>query len=211
MAERFNLTIDIPNIGQKRINTRANLPVINLLANITDKWNLDGVYELRVAESRFALPPDKPLNQLMEYGMADNATLVCRRLKQTTLTQDLIRQGRQLAFSKHYSRVFAREERTLREFPLRWQPAIIGRRNLGNPVENKLLAVDLTDVEEMPSVSRHHACITESKGQFYLEDIQGRNPVYVNEKRVGLAERVPLTAGSVIRVGDLILQFQVVD
>lgn len=211
MADRINLTIDVPNLGQKRINARNTLPVANLLAIIVDKWNLDGLHELRSGDGRLILPQDKQLNQLEIYGVSEGATLVCRRMRQTTGTQDLIRQGRQMGFSKHYARVFVRDERTLREFPLRWQPAIIGRRNLGNPEENRLLAVDLTEVEDIPSVSRHHACITESKGSFFVEDVHGKNPVYVNEKRLTLGERAPLTAGTVIRVGDMILQFQVVD
>src|SRR3972149_1307907 len=69
------------------------------------------------------------------------------------------------------------------------------------------LAVDLEPVEELPTVSRHHACITEKRGQFFIEDIQGRNPVYLDGTRLREGSQHPLTAGQTIQVGRVRLTF----
>ena len=70
-----------------------------------------------------------------------------------------------------------------------------------------LLAVDLEHVEDLPTVSRHHACITEKRGQFLLEDIQGRNPVYLDGTRVRQGTQQTLSAGQSIQVGGVRLTF----
>ncbi len=49
MMDRLNLTLDIRanEVGSKEVNVRSSLVVANLLAEIQDKFNLDGTLELR--------------------------------------------------------------------------------------------------------------------------------------------------------------------
>ncbi|MEO6061439.1 MAG: FHA domain-containing protein, partial [Thermoflexales bacterium] len=121
-----------------------------------------------------------------------------------------IARGIALPFSRPFTRVFVREARTLREFDVRWQPAVLGRRDLRDPSKNRLLAVDLEGMEPLPSVSRHHAAITEETGSIYIEAITERNPVLLNGQRVPPGARRVLSAGDTIKLGDFVLNFYVV-
>ena len=139
--------------------------------------------------------------------MHDESTLVCVPVTEATGTLDAIRTGERHGFSKAFKRVWLAESSTLAEYDLAWQPAVIGRKDHRNPMNNRLLAVDLDTAEELPTVSRHHACITEKRGQFFLEDIQGRNPVYLDGTRIRQGTQHPLTAGQSIQVGRVRLTF----
>ncbi len=207
--ERLNLTLDIQSnlIGEKRVNVRSSLTAANLIATIQDKFNLDGEFELRLKDSARPLAPGSPLDQA---GVAEGGVLVCARVAQATGTVDAIQRGERLAFSRDFKRVWLVENRTLTEFDLAWQPAILGRKDHRNPTNNRLLAADLEGIEELPTVSRHHACLTEKDGQFFLEDIQGRNPVYLDGARVRPGALTPLSAGGIIQVGRVWLTFHLV-
>ncbi len=208
--DRFNLTLNIAGsaIEKRHLNVRSSLPVASLIATIQDKFNLDGRYELRLdSESRPALPLEK---QLMEVGVREGATIVCVRIVEATGTEEAIRRGHRESFSKNFKRVYMVENRSLTEFELGWQPAILGRRDVRNPANNKLLAVDLEDMEELPTVSRHHAAITEKSGSFFIEDIQGRNPVYLDGQRLKQGIQYPLAAGATVQLGRVSLTFRLV-
>ena len=204
--DRLHLTLDIRagNIGAKRVNVRASLTVGSLITTIKDKFNLDGEFRLTLPSSTEPLAPETPLDQA---GVEEDGTLVCTRVTEATGTLDAIRSGERLGFSKAFKRVWLTEGSTLAEYDLMWQPAVIGRRDHRNPMNNRLLAVDLEHVEDLPTVSRHHACITEKRGQFLLEDIQGRNPVYLDGIRLRQGTQHPLTAGQSIQVGRVRLTF----
>lgn len=204
--DRRNLTLDIraDDIGAKRVNVRASLTVGNLITTIKDKFNLDGEFRLTLPGAAQALIPETPLDQA---GVEDDGTLVCTRVTEATGTLDAIRAGERHGFSKAFKRAWLTEGSTLSEYDLTWQPAVIGRKDHRNPMNNRLLAVDLENVEELPTVSRHHACITEKRGQFFLEDIQGRNPVYLDGTRLRQGTQHPLTAGQSIQVGRVRLTF----
>ena len=204
--DRRNLTLDIQadNIGAKRVNVRGSLTVGNLIATVKDKFNLDGEFQLKVAKASEPLALETPLDQA---GVEEGGTLVCVRVTEATGTLDAIRHGERQRFSKAFKRVWLVEDSTLAEYDLTWQPAVIGRKDHRNPMNNRLLAVDLETVEELPTVSRHHACITEKRGQFVLEDIQGRNPVYLDGTRIRQGTLHPLTAGQTIQVGRVRLTF----
>jgi hypothetical protein len=90
--ERMNLTLDIrPNeIGPRRVNVRSSLLVANLIADVQDKFNLDGTLELRLAEGADPLRLDRPLEP---QGVADGGTLICDRLMEDTGTMDAIARG----------------------------------------------------------------------------------------------------------------------
>ena len=204
--DRRNLTLDIKadNIGAKRVNVRSSLTVENLLATIKDKFNLDGEFRLTLPGASEPLAPEAALDQA---GVQDESTLLCVRVTEATGTLDAIRSGERHEFSKGFKRVWLVEGSTLIEYDLTWQPAVIGRKDHRNPMNNRLLAVDLEPVEELPTVSRHHACITEKRGQFFIEDIQGRNPVYLDGTRLREGSQQPLTAGHTIQVGRVRLTF----
>ncbi len=209
---RLNLTLDIITIGRKDVNVRASLAVASLIENIRDKCNLDGGCELRAANGkRGPLPADMPLDQLAAYGVVDGATLVCQPLARSTGTAELIRAGNKLKLSRSFKRVFLFEPNTLREFQIQWQPAIIGRRNVGDPKQNRLVAADLSDLDTMSAVSRHHACILEQNGKFSIEALQGRNPIYLGERRIMPGESAPLATGAALRMGSISLLFRIID
>jgi hypothetical protein len=204
--DRLNLTLEIRanNIGTKRVNVRGSLTVGNLVTTIKDKFNLDGEFRLSPAGAAEPLPLETPLEAA---GVRDEGTLVCLPVTEATGTLDAIRAGERHGFSKAFKRVWLAESSTLAEYDLAWQPSVIGRKDHRNPMNNRLLAVDLEHVEDLPTVSRHHACITEKRGQFYLEDIQGRNPVYLDGTRVRQGTQQTLSAGQSIQVGGVRLTF----
>lgn len=205
----MNLTLDIQasEIGPKRVNVRSSLVVGSLIATVKDKFNLDGQLELRLVDSPSPLPAEISLDQV---GITDGGSLVCAPVLEASHTLDIIQRGQRLGLSTNYKRVYLQEERKRVEFDIAWQPCIIGRRNQNDPSQNRLLAVDLEGVEDTPTVSRHHACLTEAGGSFFIESINESNPTYLGNVRLASASKYPVTAGARIRVGRLTLTFSVV-
>ena len=204
--ERMNLTLDIQanKIGSKRVNVRSSLVVSSLIATITDKFNLDGSYELRLAGASNAMPVEAPLDQV---GVKEGGVVVCTRRAESTGTLEIIQRGERLRLSKKFTRVYLQEDRTETQYDLGWQPALIGRKDRRDPSKNRLLVADLEEMEELPTVSRHHACITEHAGTFYLESLQGQNPTLVGNVRLRPGLKHPLSAGAKIQVGRVALTF----
>jgi hypothetical protein len=198
--DRLTLTLDIRanDIGQKQVNVRSNLVVANFIAEIQDKFNIDGTLGLNLEGVEESLSLQSSLDQT---GVMDGSTLVCERLMEETGTLDSIERGVREPFEEDFKRVYLHEQRTRTEYDLIWQPAIIGRKDHRNPSNNRLLAVDLEDVEDLPTVSRHHACITLHEGSFFIETIQARNPTLLDGTRLKRGIKYPLAAGSVIQVG----------
>ncbi len=60
-------------------------------------------------------------------------------------------------------------------------------------------------VFDNPAISRHHAQILESHGNYFVEDLRSRNGTYLNGKL--LDARVQLDDGDQIRVSDVLLSF----
>ncbi len=202
--DRMNLTLDLPSLGARRINVRRSLVAANLIATIKDKFNLDGSFELRWKEGRRALNPDSALDVA---GVVEGHTLGCVRAAESTGTVEAIQRGERAPFSKNFRRVYVQEDRTHAEYELVWQPAILGRADRHNPSHNRLLAADLGDLEDLPTVSRHHACLTEQNGSFSIESLQGQNPTYVDGVRLRPGQKFALHAGAKIQVGRLTLTF----
>lgn len=61
-------------------------------------------------------------------------------------------------------------------------------------------------VFDNPAISRHHAQILESHGNYYVEDLRSRNGTYLNGK--ALEGRTSLEDGDQIRISDVVLAFQ---
>lgn len=204
---RLNVTVEIQSVGPKRANIRSTLVVSNLIASIQDKFNLDGRFEVYRKGEKAALDPAA---QLEEIGVEEGSVLVCARLREDTGTTDAIRQGVRQRFSKKFRRVYVTEESNRIEYDLLWTPGVIGRKDSSNPSNNRLLAVDLEDAEETPSVSRHHAAITEAGGSFFIESINERNLTILSGQKIRPGTKHPLPAGAVIQVGNLSLTFNLV-
>lgn len=205
--DRMNITIEVQAVGPKRANVRSSMFVSSLIATAKDKFNLDGNYVLLRKGERQPLDPEMPLDQA---GVADGSVLVCARVVQASRTKEAIQRGVREPISPQFKRVYLQEERQLVEFDIAWQPAIIGRADRRDPSNNKLLAVDLEGVEDSPTVSRHHACITEKDGSFFIESISENNPTYVGDARLKSGIKVPLPVGSRVRVGRLMLTFYII-
>ena len=206
--ERINLILDVrdKSVGPKKVNLRGNMTAGNLIMTIKDRFNLDGNYLLRPSGTRTVLKEDSTLESA---GLREGAVLVCQPIIETTGTLNAIARGQPIAFSRPFSRVFLRESRTLREFEVRWHPAVLGRRDLRDPSKNRLLVVDFEGMEPLPSVSRHHAAITEEGGSMFIEAITDRNPVLLNGQRIQPGARRVLNAGDTIKLGDFVLNFYV--
>lgn len=207
--DRLNLTLNVvPNeIGSKRVNVRSSLRVANLIADIQDRFNLDGTLQLHSEDEEAPLALNQALDQA---GIAEGQVLVCERVMEDTGTADAIEAGERSPFEGNFKRVYLTEQRTLSEYDLLWQPAIVGRKNHRDPSNNRLLAVDLEPTEDLPTVSRHHACITMTDGSFFIETVQPRNPTYLDATRLKAGIKYPLTAGSVVQVGRVALTFNVI-
>ena len=209
MTDRLTLKLDIrPNdIGVRQVNVRSSLVVANFVAEIKDKFNLDGNLQLRLGDSGEILNPDNPLEKA---GAVEGGVLVCTRIVEATGTLDEIQRGVREPFGETFQRVYLSEQRTLTEYDLAWQPAIVGRRDHNDPSNNRLLAADLEDIEDLPTVSRHHACITMKGGSFFIETIQARNPTYLDGLRLEQGLLYPLSAGSSVQVGRVSLPFHII-
>jgi len=207
--DRMNLKLDIQanSVGIKKVNLRSSLLVDNLIATIKDKFNLDGEYEVRLPNGHQPLARSLELNRA---GVNDGAVLVVTRIVQSTGTLDAIRLGMRTRLSKNFKRVYLTEEHAQVEYDLAWQPAVIGRKDNHDPSKNKLLAVDLGDMEEATSISRHHACITEDGGSFYLESINEHNPTYMGDSRLHFGVKYALPVGTRIGIGRVSLTFYTV-
>lgn len=205
-GERYTITLDIKpkKIGKKKVNLRNNLIVANLIAEIQDHFSLDGNLALQPESADKPLDSESRLNQA---GIEDGDVLVCRQVQRDTGTRDAIARGVREPLPEGYKRVFLEEERTRTEYELEWQPAIIGRWDHRDPSKNRLLVADLEGLEELPTVSRHHACITVEDGKFFLEQLAARNPTYLEGTKLEQNQKYPLEPGDKIQLGRISLTF----
>jgi hypothetical protein len=193
--------------GEKRINIRGNITGGDLITAIQRQFSLDGLYELKMGGR--LLDPALPLD---EQGVTDGLQLVfsATEIKRSE-SAALIAQGARHDFSVQKQRVFMRDDREATEYDLTWQPSVIGRRDPRDPARNRLLAVDLEETADAMSVSRHHACITEEGGVFYIESLSERNPTYVNDAPLRFGIRSVLRAGDRLLAGKTSLTFYIID
>jgi len=211
-SDRIRLTLDIITVGRKRVDVRADLTVKALLDNVRDRWNLAGApMQMTLGADNRPLPSDRPLNTLNSLGVLEGAVLICRPQPQQTSTAALIATGRRIKLSRAYRKVSLVEPNSLREFEIQWQPAVIGRRDPKDEKMNQMLAVDVTTLDPKFSVSRQHACITETNGAFEIEVLQNRNPLYVNDRRLVPGERTAIATNASIRLGVLQLTFRITE
>jgi hypothetical protein len=82
------------------------------------------------------------------------------------------------------------------------QTTILGRLGIGE----QLAIVDLSKYQaHMLGVSRQHAAITFSDGNYTIEDLNSSNGTWINENRLPPNQPRPLRNGDVVRLGQLII------
>jgi len=79
------------------------------------------------------------------------------------------------------------------EFPLGANRSVIGR------------STECDVVLEVAAISRRHAVIVETNGQYVVEDLGSRNGTYINDQRI--ADRAPLSNGDRLLICDVLLEF----
>jgi hypothetical protein len=197
-------------------SVRENLPVRTLISEIVKEFELpEGSYTLR-QEGGKPLEADKTLEQT---NVRMGAVLVFSRERRVVRrpTEVVAASGvvnltgapRSRAMITSSNRAFLQDTTTGEEYPISWQPAIIGRPDANNPASADILAVNLGKNAAAQTVSRQHARITEMDGQYFLESMSERNPTYLNDGQVRLGEKRFLASGDKIRVGTITMGFEI--
>jgi hypothetical protein len=152
--------------------------------------------------------PLDPGRTLAQYGLKNGDELVFKEISTALKSRvfTAIEKGDKVPISGSYG-AYLEEERHGLIFEIQWHPAIIGRIYQMNPSQNKLLAIDLSGVDGSEFVSRHHACVSEKGGQFFIESLNPRNPTYINDQALDYQQEHILQPGDRIRVGKIVLTF----
>lgn len=205
--ERYILTIssELFDEPEQEASVRKNLTVRVLIEEIRQEFNLlEGSYTLTLMDGDEPLDSDKTLSEL---GIQTGSALVFERTR-ARLSQQMIARGGQFFQGIHGARRMAlREQDSGQVFPIRWQPAIIGRAAARDPLSAEALAVNLSDLEEGRTVSRQHAQITEYNGRYFVEALSDKNPTFLNADELAVGEKRALEPGHTIRVGKIALVF----
>ena len=205
-ADRIFITINLNGDGRKKLNTRRNVLVQSLIDEIRQRFDFPiGEYALVGKDAKEALDVGRTLAQ---YAIKDGDELLFRESfkQETSQTLALIQRGIREPIHGD-SAAFLEEERQGQIFDIIWKPAVIGRMYQRDPSKNKLLAVDLSSIRGSDYVSRHHASITERAGQYFIEGLNERNPTYINDSRIEHQHAHILQPGDRIRVGKVVLIF----
>ncbi len=208
MAERVNVTItsELFDEPEQEASIRTNLTARALIEEICREFDLlQGEYVLKRQGEETPLDPNKTLAQL---GVKMGDILLFER-EQRRLSQQIVRRGGRFFQRIPGAKVAVLvEEQSGQAFPIRWQPAIVGRPSANNPTSAEILAVNLGTLPNAKTVSRQHAQITEQKGRYFLEGLAKRNPTFLNEEELAHGEKRMLRAGDRIRVGRITLRFE---
>lgn len=199
------ITSDLFDQPEQEASIRENLPVHTLIEETLKEFNLpeDALYTLRIESSGKLLDPQKTLEQ---QGVKTGERLVFSRERRVQRRGATLSGASRVALSTP-RRPFFREDSRGEVFNIDFQPAIIGRPDHNNPASRELLAVNLEGYEGAKSVSRYHARLTESDGQFYIESLADHNPAYLNGSMVRVGEKRLLSPGDRVRVGQITLTF----
>lgn len=96
-------------------------------------------------------------------------------------------------------------EGSLKVYPISKDISLVGRRD---PVTGIVPDVDLTDDDVKRSVSRRHAKLIHSNGQFYVvEEVGTLNGTFINGKRIPTGILTPVRSGAHVGFGTLRLKF----
>jgi len=204
--ERVIITIHLNEHDKRRVNLRRNVTLQAFIEEIRRKVEFpQGDYSL------FRKGEEEPLDSgrtLAQYGLKNGDELEFKEISPALKSRVLsaIERGDQVPISDSCG-AYLEEERHGLVFEIKWHPAIIGRMYQTNPSENKLLAVDLSGVDGSEFVSRHHACISENGGQFFIESLNPRNSTFINDQALDYQQEHILQPGDRVRVGKIVLTF----
>lgn len=208
--ERYIVTIKselFDDETEQEASVRKNLTVRTLIEEIRKEFSLsEGSYALKMGGSETALDYDKTLEEL---DIQTGSQLVFERERMRISQQIVSRGGQFFQGITGARRMMVREPDSGQVFPIRWQPAIIGRPNARDPISAEALAVNLGDLPEGRTVSRQHAQITEHNGRYFVEGLSDKNPTFLNEEELMPGEKRVLAQGDTIRVGMVDLVFGV--
>jgi hypothetical protein len=177
---RIELLIDVFDQAAQRALAVPTLLPAELVAAVIEEFREIEVlgsdparYQLIKAATRTALDEQVRLGQQLAAG--DRLALAER--------QEPLPPGTQPP-SRH---IYLRDQGSGTVYKLSWQPAVIGRADVAQK-DSQQLAVNLGAHSAGQRVSRRHAQIVETKGQFFLEQL-AQNPTTVKRKD-GTATRV---------------------
>jgi len=206
--DRIILTIssELFDETDQEASVRKNVTVRSLIDEIRREFSLlEGNYTLSLKGSN-PLDPDKTLEQL---GIQTGVELTFDRERRRLSQQIVARGGQYFQAISGKRQAVLREDSSGQVFVLEWQPAVIGRPDAGNAASAEVLAVNLGGLPDARTVSRQHARITESGGQFFLEGIAERNPTFLNEQQLLPGEKRALASGDKVRVGSITLTLMI--
>jgi hypothetical protein len=200
------ITSDLFDTPEQEVSVRENLPVRTLIEETIKEFNLpsDALYTLRIQSSGKLLDPEKTLEQ---QGVKTGEQLSFSREHRAARREAVLGSNASRIMLSTNRRPYLREDSRGEIFNIDFQPAIIGRPDHSNPASREFLAVNLEGYEGAKSVSRYHARITESQGQFYIESLAEHNPAYLNGQIVRVGEKRMLNSGDKVRVGQISLTF----
>jgi len=200
------ISSDLFDSPEQEASVRENLPVHTLIEETIKEFNLpeDALYVLRVESNGKLLDPEKTLEQ---QGIKTGERLLFSRERRAARREAALGGNASRIMLSTSKRPYFREDSRGEIFDITFQPAIIGRPDHSNPASRELLAVNLEDYADAKSVSRYHARVTESQGQFFIESLAEHNPAYLNDSIVRVGEKRVMYPGDRIRVGKITLTF----
>lgn len=203
MDDYLALTFDIFDETGQRASVRPSLTVAELIDSILQEFEgldpaLSEQYGLVLADGERLLQRNASLHEL---GVQAGDRLVFGWVRAN-------RGGQRRPLSVSGARLQERAGQA--QFPLKWQPALIGRPD-ADAAHNELLAVDVSRLPQGKRVSRRHAHIIEQAGVFYLQALNPQNPTLLNGRSLEYGKPVMLRQGDLIGLGHsgLELRFEV--
>ena len=192
------------------VEVKPHVLTSQLIAHICEKYGLTGNYALYVEDHVNGSRQQVPLDS--SYTLAGNGvnnTFVYHlRPKQNRDSCWWDLQFRERQRLPDVPKVSLTSVESKEVFVLKWQPAVIGRKDTADSDANIFLAVDLSFENHGLSVSRRHACIIYRSNQFAVEVLSSRNQTFLNGNRILASERHSLHAGDLLQLGSVKLQFE---
>ncbi len=191
MDDYIEVKIDVFEHTAQRAMLRKSLTVSGLIDEIFKEFDdisadSPGKYAVFLKGNERPLDVSATLTQL---DIQPQDELVFNYVKQTI---------RQMLEPRNYA--FLKDDSLNRVYEIQWQPAIIGRPT-NDADHNIMLAVNLQLHPKGQTVSRKHAQIIFSQGNFYIEPLAENNPIAVNGKPVTLNSRKEIKNGDQIQIG----------
>lgn len=174
MDDYIDVKINIFEHTGQRARIRKSLSVKQLIEEILKEFDDIGADSVE----RYTLQLkgiDRPLNYsltLLQLDIQPQDEFTLGYAQQTI---------RQMLEPQFYATL--RDEMTNKVFDIQWHPAIIGRPST-EVNHNIMLAVNTQLLPTGMTISRKHAQITFSNGNYYLEALSENNPTYLNGKEI---------------------------